>query len=230
MEPKRNTAASPTAHRTHSVGSVYSERNLQSRLSGLSFTLLTPGFPSGFCEKSIQKKRCKTASKIHRAHMALSIQDVQDMHSHFIFYLQISAITVWIMLGISMIVMGGLYKNDCLIQPKIPIFLLGTGVTHVVISTILLLRILRHLFSVCLDNVMFVLIFCWFAAGSFWIFNMFDQKEGKCATNLYLFAYGVMTFEWIVLWLACIFYFCCSKPKGPTTQENIETGELTGSP
>ncbi|XP_069596505.1 uncharacterized protein [Ranitomeya imitator] len=171
MEPKRNTAASPTAHRTHSVGSVYSERNPQSRLSGLSFTLLAPGFPSGFCDKFIQKKHCKAASKMQHAHMALSIQDVQDMHNHFIFYLQISAVTVWIMLGISMIVMG-----------------------------------------------------------SFWIFNMFDQKEGKCATNLYLFAYGVMSFEWIVLWLACIFYFCCSKPKGPTTQEIIETGELTGSP
>ncbi|KAM3920593.1 transmembrane protein 272-like [Leptodactylus fuscus] len=112
-----------------------------------------------------------------------------------------------------MIVMGGLYKDDCLIQPNIPIFLLVTGVTHFLISFILLLRILCHLFSQFLDTVIFAFMFCWFITGSFWIFDMFDQKDGKCAPSLYLFAYGTMAFEWIILWLACMCYYCCSKPQ-----------------
>ncbi|XP_071974006.1 transmembrane protein 272-like [Engystomops pustulosus] len=143
----------------------------------------------------------------------LMIQEVQNWHNDVIFYLQLSAVTVWIILGVAMIVMGGLYKDDCLIQPNIPIFLLVTGVAHLVISSNLLLRILRQLYSVFLDTVIFFFMFCWFIAGSFWIFDMFDQKEGKCAKNLYLFAYGSMAFEWIILWLACLCYYCCSKPQ-----------------
>ncbi|XP_056384482.1 transmembrane protein 272-like [Hyla sarda] len=140
----------------------------------------------------------------------LLIQEVQNLHNRVIYYLQISAVIVWIILGIAMIVVGGLYKDDCLIQPNIPIFLLVTGVAHFVISSILLLRILRNLFSVFLDTVILIFMFSWFITGSFWIFYMFDQKEGKCATHLYLFAYGTMTFEWIILWLACMCY-CFSK-------------------
>ncbi|XP_066440239.1 transmembrane protein 272-like [Eleutherodactylus coqui] len=139
-----------------------------------------------------------------------TMQEVQDRHN-VVLYLQISAIIVWIILGNAMIVMGSVYKDDCIIQPNIPIFLLVTGVTHFVISAILLLRVLLHLFSIFLDTAIFLFMFCWFITGSFWVFPMFDQKEEKCAKNLYLFAYGTMTFEWITLWLACICYYCCSK-------------------
>ncbi|XP_072278604.1 transmembrane protein 272-like [Pyxicephalus adspersus] len=112
-----------------------------------------------------------------------------------------------------MIIMGGLYKDDCPIQPYIPVFLIVTGVAQIVVSSVLFLRILHQCNSTILDTVVFLLAFGWFIVGSFWVFSMFDQKDGKCARNLYLFAYAIMTFEWIILWVACIYYYCYSNPE-----------------
>lgn len=64
---------------------------------------------------------------------------------------------------------GGLYKDDCLIQPNIPIFIMVTGVAHLVIASILLLRILRNLFSVFLDTAIFAFMFCWLILGMYLI-------------------------------------------------------------
>ncbi|XP_040184791.1 transmembrane protein 272-like [Rana temporaria] len=126
-------------------------------------------------------------------------------------YFQITGLIFWCGIGIVMIIMGGLYKDDCPIQPIIPVFLIITGVAQIVASGILLLRVLKKCYTTVLDTAIFLFTFGWFITGSFWVFSMFDQKDGKCAQNLYLFAYGIMTFEWIILWVACINYFCYSN-------------------
>ncbi|KAM5138178.1 transmembrane protein 272-like [Mantella aurantiaca] len=138
-------------------------------------------------------------------------------------YFQITGLIIWGGIGVVMIIMGGLYKDDCPIQPYIPVFLMATGVAQIIVSAILLLRVLHQFYCTALDTAMFLVTFVWFIAGIFWVFSMFDQKDGKCARSLYLFAYGIMTFEWIILWVTCIYYYCYSNPKSKYNLKSSST-------
>ncbi|XP_063801208.1 transmembrane protein 272-like isoform X2 [Pseudophryne corroboree] len=117
---------------------------------------------------------------------------------------QIISLTVWIGLSIAMIVMGAIYKNDCPIQPYIPIFLLVTGITHLVAIFVLFLRIVLETCSLVLEALLGTFSFAWFIAGCVWVFKLYNYYEGFCNQSLYLFAFGILIFECVMIFLSMI--------------------------
>ncbi|KAM4723065.1 transmembrane protein 272-like [Rhinophrynus dorsalis] len=123
--------------------------------------------------------------------------------------LQIVSFTIWIGLGIAMIVMGSIYKDHCSIQPYIPIFLLVTGVLHFVTFITTLLRLVCETFTFVLEGVIGIFGFAWFITGSIWVFTVYNNYKGNCDPNLYLFAFGILIFEYAVIALAVCCSCCC---------------------
>ncbi|KAG8437857.1 hypothetical protein GDO86_008525, partial [Hymenochirus boettgeri] len=116
--------------------------------------------------------------------------------------------TVWIVVGILMIAVGVIYKDDCPIQPYIPIFLIVTGAIHIVTFITMLMRYLCETFSALIEGLIGIFSFAWFITGSVWVFSVYSRYEGLCDKNLYLFAFGILQFEYVVIALGLL-SFCC---------------------
>ncbi|KAM4017626.1 transmembrane protein 272-like isoform 1-T2 [Anomaloglossus baeobatrachus] len=129
------------------------------------------------------------------------------MESSCTLCLQIISLTVWTGLSIAMIAIGAIYKDDCPVQPYIPIFLLAFGVTHLVVVLILLLRGVLEICSLILEGLIGFFTFAWFITGSIWVFSLYSKDKGPdlCNETLYYFAFGVLIFEYVLIGLSLIF-------------------------
>ncbi|XP_053575942.1 transmembrane protein 272 [Bombina bombina] len=123
---------------------------------------------------------------------------------------QIITLTIWIGIGVAMIVMGALYKNDCPIQPYIPIFLLVSGATHLVTFFIMFLRLVCQTIIMIFESFVGIFSFVWFIVGSVWVFRVYNDYVGQCNPDLYLFAFGILLFEYVVIGLAMVGSCCCA--------------------
>ncbi|XP_073410784.1 transmembrane protein 272-like [Dendrobates tinctorius] len=130
---------------------------------------------------------------------------------------QIISLTVWIGLAIASIVIGAIYKNDCPIQPLIPIFLLASGVIHLVAVLLLFIRGMLGVCSLILEGLIGMFTFAWFITGSIWVFSLYSKDKGQdvCNETLYYFAFGFLIFEysiiglsWILLCINCSLKIC----------------------
>ncbi|XP_075044815.1 transmembrane protein 272-like [Mixophyes fleayi] len=117
---------------------------------------------------------------------------------------QIISFIIWIGLSIALIVMGAIYKNDCPIQPYIPTFLLVTGITQLATVAIIFLRLVLETCSLVLEFLLGLFSFAWFITGCVWVFKVYNQYEGFCDRNLYLFAFGILIFECVIIGLGLI--------------------------
>ncbi|XP_066439814.1 uncharacterized protein [Eleutherodactylus coqui] len=79
--------------------------------------------------------------------------------------IQIVTSTIWLGLGIALIVMGAIYKDDCPIQPYIPIFLLVTGVIHLMAVLIHFLKCVLETCGMVLQGIIGMFGFAWFVVG-----------------------------------------------------------------
>ncbi|XP_075693001.1 transmembrane protein 272-like [Rhinoderma darwinii] len=132
--------------------------------------------------------------------------------SHYL-CVQIFTFTIWIGLSIAMIVMGAIYKDDCPIQPYIPIFLMVLGVTHLVVYLLLFLRYVLENCSIVLEGLIGMFSFAWFITGSVWVFSLYSKNKGPnfCDQNLYSFAFGFLIFEYVLIGIGLILpCFGCS--------------------
>ncbi|XP_044126012.1 transmembrane protein 272-like [Bufo gargarizans] len=120
--------------------------------------------------------------------------------------LQVITFIAWFGLGIAMIVMGAIYKDECPIQPSIPIFLLVAGVTHLVFIILLFLRRVLETCSIVLEALIGMFSFAWFITGSVWVFSLYSKNidSSQCDQNLYFFAFGFLIFQYVVIGLSLI--------------------------
>ncbi|XP_069596570.1 transmembrane protein 272-like isoform X2 [Ranitomeya imitator] len=119
---------------------------------------------------------------------------------------QIISLTVWIGLAIASIAIGAIYKDDCPIQPLIPIFLLVSGVTHLVAVLLLFIRGALGVCSLILEGLIGMFTFAWFITGSIWVFSLYSKGKGPdlCNETLYYFAFGFLIFEYVIIGLSLI--------------------------
>ncbi|KAG9462394.1 hypothetical protein GDO78_014206, partial [Eleutherodactylus coqui] len=126
--------------------------------------------------------------------------------------IQIVTSTIWLGLGIALIVMGAIYKDDCPIQPYIPIFLLVTGVIHLMAVLIHFLKCVLETCGMVLQGIIGMFGFAWFVVGNIWVFGLYSQNKGLniCDLNLYNFAFGFLIFEYVVAGISFI-CICCGS-------------------
>ncbi|KAM9302148.1 transmembrane protein 272-like [Gastrophryne carolinensis] len=135
-----------------------------------------------------------------------------DMELSCAIVVQTFSFIVWLGLSTAMIVMGALYKDQCPIQPYIPIFLLVTGASHLAVIAVLFLKFVSEICSMVLEGIIGIFSFAWFIVGSIWVFKVYPEYEGNCNKELYLFAFGILCVEYVLIGLS-IFCpcFCCAK-------------------
>ncbi|XP_069824250.1 transmembrane protein 272-like [Dendropsophus ebraccatus] len=120
--------------------------------------------------------------------------------------LQIISYIIWIGLSAALIAMGAIYKDDCPVQPRIPIFLMVTGVTHLVIGFLFCLKCGFDICTEILKGMIGMFSFVWFIIGSVWVFSLYHDQKGpdQCDQNLYYFAFGYLILEYVFIGLGLI--------------------------
>ncbi|XP_036002318.1 transmembrane protein 272-like [Fundulus heteroclitus] len=139
-------------------------------------------------------------------------------------------------LPIVQISIGAIYLDECPVQAKIPIYLIVSGVTELVLNftSCMFCNIpdgdnWRKLKQGCtiLKSILTMFFFCWFITGNAWIYSIYEPSYSKNATDVssycnktvYLFSFWITTLVYILLGLfllaGCIFlsgYFLCHEP------------------
>ena len=118
---------------------------------------------------------------------------------------------------------GAKYKDDCPREDKIPIYL-------IVMGCFLIIRNLSNMCSrassrndedendeknpaqKCCDSMIDLFLFCWFIAGNYWIYHIYEpsfdksDKELYCHKTLYLFSFWILNATYILIGFLC----CCT--------------------
>ncbi|XP_069594686.1 transmembrane protein 272-like [Ranitomeya imitator] len=126
---------------------------------------------------------------------------------------QTSVLIVWFGLGVAMIVMGAIHKDDCPSRPYMPIFLLINGVVHLVSVILLLLRSQLEKCCMPLEYFIIMISFGWFVAGSSFVFKTINEDEELvlCYPNLYSFALAMLIVEYLFYIGGLLSWYCCFK-------------------
>ncbi|CAF1265383.1 unnamed protein product [Didymodactylos carnosus] len=134
-----------------------------------------------------------------------------------------------------LVAIGASYKNQCRLEPYIPIYLIvsgSCGIATLVLVIVVVLSIICFfkkqtaasgimaicsLCTVCLASVLLSLfLFAWFIAGNVWVFrarpnlNTSDiYSPNYCHPTLYQFAFGIIIVSYIGCAISCC--TCCCK-------------------
>uniref|UniRef100_A0A3Q1FT17 Si:dkey-19b23.12 n=1 Tax=Acanthochromis polyacanthus TaxID=80966 RepID=A0A3Q1FT17_9TELE len=121
---------------------------------------------------------------------------------------------------------GAVYRDDCPLQPYIPIYLIVGGTFTLMVALLSSLPCAKKpedgatnpLYSVCLMWNLLVSLFlsAWFIAGNVWIYSIYPPNYNKnstivdpyCDKTLYLFAFWITTVGYILLG-SFLFLGCC---------------------
>ncbi|CAH2324917.1 Hypothetical predicted protein [Pelobates cultripes] len=126
---------------------------------------------------------------------------------------QLVGICIWLGISIAMIIMGAIYKDDCAIQPYIPIYLIVGGAAHFLGFSLIFFRLACQTFNIFLEGLTSLLSFVWFISGSVWVFSVYTKYEGQCNQHLYLFAFGILLVQYVQIGLLMICSCCCCSPR-----------------
>ncbi|CAF0818200.1 unnamed protein product [Brachionus calyciflorus] len=169
----------------------------------------------------IQLQRVKEEST-NPADYALKVCEILCGSSLFtIFFVILSAIPI------TMIIIGAIYKDQCTIDHKIPIWLIVYGVfglLNVILRTVqnshYIFKKARNELNESFKIKMRILIidlflFAWFICGNVWIYSVKSKvvtdnqlDPSYCHANCYYFAFWMITIKWILLGILCCCYCC----------------------
>ncbi|XP_075044813.1 transmembrane protein 272-like [Mixophyes fleayi] len=122
---------------------------------------------------------------------------------------QLFSVLLWTALSIAMIIIGSMHVDNCPIEPKIPIYLIVAGVFHLVAFALLPLKLVGDRLAYAIESVMALFSFCWFIAGSVWVFRIYQENPRRCNDLVYKFAFGILIFEYIFLaFLVAVICLC----------------------
>lgn len=120
-------------------------------------------------------------------------------------------------ISLALLIMGSIYKDDCKIQPNIPIYLivagaLGTVQHFIAIWTKYLPKEsqgrLKDYRSCCvaIDSLMHLFLTIWFVLGCIWVYGVYNDVEYRdttrdeyCHQTLYLFVFWILNFSFMIL-------------------------------
>ncbi|KAJ8281960.1 hypothetical protein COCON_G00044790 [Conger conger] len=114
-------------------------------------------------------------------------------------------------------IVGALHLDDCPQQPYIPIYL-GVGGLLILAARLPYLKCcerradeqpaLRSISNVC-KVLLFLILFCWFLAGSVWVYSIYppnyDSSGVYCAKTLYLFSFWLTNLCYIGIAVGLVF-------------------------
>ena len=123
---------------------------------------------------------------------------------------------------------GAKYKDECPVEPFIPIYLIVGGSFGMLKTVIILCQRARgheddldmdedgSMSSKFIDGVLNLFLFTWFIAGNIWIYSKYKPNElpppheplNYCHPTLYMFAFWVITASYILMGFIC-FCICC---------------------
>ena len=123
---------------------------------------------------------------------------------------------------------GAKYKDECPVEPFIPIYLIVGGSFGMLKTVIVLCQRARgheddldmdedgSMSSKFIDGVLNLFLFTWFIAGNIWIYSKYKPNElpppheplNYCHPTLYMFAFWVITASYILMGFIC-FCICC---------------------
>ncbi|XP_004913747.1 transmembrane protein 272 isoform X1 [Xenopus tropicalis] len=122
-------------------------------------------------------------------------------------------ITVLCIIGITFIIIGASYLDDCALERHIPIYVLVQGIHFLLLAAAIAIFftsdhfVLLFLFLCILGTFWF----CWLIMGSIWVFQHHINYHGKCQDVLFLFAFWMLIVQYIglsIAFLASVIYCC----------------------
>ncbi|GIX74157.1 uncharacterized protein CEXT_560701, partial [Caerostris extrusa] len=120
-----------------------------------------------------------------------------------------------------------IYVDDCKIQPNIPVYLIVAGVLGTIQHFMAIWTKyvpkdsqgrLKEYRSYCKVIDCFIQLFLtiWFVLGCIWVYGVYGEVEYKetfkneyCNKTLYLFAFWILNFSFMILALLAIITFTC---------------------
>ncbi|XP_039514733.1 transmembrane protein 272-like isoform X2 [Pimephales promelas] len=155
---------------------------------------------------------------------------------------------------IAAIGIGAYFLRDCPVQPHIPVYLIVFGVFVFLVLIVslglfygLLAKdtfelLLLSLLVISVSFILYLFVFCWFIAGSVWIYSVhrpsYDptHEPNYCNKTLYLFAFWLNTvcYGCLAVLLLCIgfsvFYICvqntCQRPQSSASNSQQQAHYL----
>ncbi|GFY40569.1 uncharacterized protein TNIN_428071 [Trichonephila inaurata madagascariensis] len=125
-------------------------------------------------------------------------------------------------ISVALLIMGSIYKEDCKIQPNIPLYLivagaLGTLQHFIALWTKYLPKEsqgrLKNYRSGCLvvDSLLNLFLTIWFVLGCIWVYGVYSEVEYRdttrgeyCHQTVYLFAFWILNFSFMILAFLCV--------------------------
>ncbi|XP_066440227.1 transmembrane protein 272-like isoform X2 [Eleutherodactylus coqui] len=112
---------------------------------------------------------------------------------------QVFSVLLWTVLSIAMVIIGSVHVDNCPVEPKIPIYLIVAGVFHLLAFALIPLKMVAEKVAYSIESILGIFSFCWFIAGSVWVFRVYQENPRRCNDLVYKFAFGILIFEYIFI-------------------------------
>lgn len=131
------------------------------------------------------------------------------------FLIQLITFGIWTALGVALIVVGARYRDQCAVEPYIPVYMIVMGAFSFAYWAILPLECcfptLRRIISILVA----MFVFAWFISGSVWVFRVYHITNRDCHNGMYLYVFAILLIQWILIGLgviaALLACFCCEN-------------------
>ncbi|KAM9301463.1 transmembrane protein 272-like [Gastrophryne carolinensis] len=144
---------------------------------------------------------------------------------------QIFSVLLWTVLSIAMLIIGSMHIDNCPAEPKIPIYLIVAGVFHLVAFALMPLKLIAEKLAYTIESILGIFSFCWFIAGSVWVFRIYQENPRRCNDLAYKFAFGILIFEYIFLaFIVAVICLCTCCAGVLMAGGDIETTDKVHSP
>ncbi|XP_073410785.1 transmembrane protein 272-like isoform X1 [Dendrobates tinctorius] len=139
-------------------------------------------------------------------------------------YTRAETITYWTVMSISMIAMGAVYKDNCPLQPFIPIYLMVSGVTMLVAVLLYFLEFMWNIYSRVLGGIILTFSLVWLIAGSVWVFGVVSEYEdpAQCNDAVYYFTFAMVIAQYLLIAVVLVLFFCFGFSPRSYMYERIE--------
>ncbi|XP_053304376.1 transmembrane protein 272-like [Spea bombifrons] len=145
---------------------------------------------------------------------------------------QIFTVFLWTVLSIAMVIIGSMHIDNCPVEPNIPIYLIVGGTFHLLGFALSPLKLVQEKVAYAIGAILGLFSFCWFIAGSVWVFRVYQYNPRHCNDMVYKFAFGILIFEYIFLAILvavfCLCTFCVGILMG--ISQDTQTPPISRSP
>ncbi|XP_066440220.1 uncharacterized protein [Eleutherodactylus coqui] len=129
--------------------------------------------------------------------------------------IQLILFIIWTPLSIALIVVGGVYRDDCPTEQFIPVFMIVFGAFSLSYWILLPLECCLPTVRRILSILIALFMFAWFIAGSVWVFRIYGNPNRDCHNGMYYYVFSILIIIYIFILLGIIFgllaCLCCEN-------------------